>query len=801
MGDLVGAAVEHHSNGAEPGENGYTLVLDDGPRFFPWTQTYFWSRDQAREYSAASGLKALEAWGHDRLGAGETVDAVLADILGPHGSCAAYLLVAIDLLISHFPKTRDALVPFLASPDLLAVERYRVGRDLMDSAGRLAIGDEPSGRVTLADLRARLSRRATLENVLPAYLTDDAPANTLRDRLRAALVAIEPYGERADFGDLAFMGFHTLNVLDSANWVDVEGRRAYQSPAVEADHLEQMSAHHGEMTRNSGMGARVELAIDGSEHATSETARDAVRYAAGDLPDDTDTDALKSRSTRLIATAMLVARDGDDALLDAYEVWVREVIGLALSEERDPHSGSDDMLHFNRPALGTLALLHLWLRRGSKTDRGTVLKIATRRDRAGLPAFAAAREKIIETDPRLLKAAMRASFSGYLWQWHTWNEDKSVQEVFEMERSAAIELAVSAEVGWLEGGDEPAWPTFPYERPILRRPIRMRMPEPVAFEVEDDVPDGVADATETIHVDSQSAARWLRLLNGADAKGLDWGGEIATTYSDWTAKINGWGLPVEVEVDRSPSEWNAQFYVLFAAALMDASPVRFDDLVKLVTDLPDQSFSKVAETLIHAADVLYFNAGSRQPTRPVELRKRMVVRTMSLRRWKFNRSPGDLSIDFDTGGVVAKLLLNTHDPFDGTRSYLVPSVADRLDPLLDPMGPLQSGGPTTFVALCTMNMLLVAPRARHLDFLLAAVENWFERLSTDPGIWVTVGIGRKVVEWFEATIAEDIGILGPTHPQRESVDRVLGWLVEVGVAEAHELEKRVEQAAVTDTRT
>ncbi len=331
--ELVDAAVEYHSNGTEPGENGYTVVLDDGSRFFPWKQTYFWSRDQAREYSAASALKALEAWGHDRLDACEPVEAVLDDILGPPRSCAAYLLVAIDLLISHFPKTRDALVPFLASPDLLAVERHRGGHDQMDSGGRFVIGDEPSGRVTLADLRARPSRRATLESVLSAYLTDDVPANTLRDRLRATVAALESYGEHADFGDPTFMGPHALNVLDPANWVDVEGGRAYQPPAVEAAHLERLSARVGDMARNSGMDARIQLAIDGSEYATAETARDAIEYAAGDLPDGTDTDALKSRSTRLIATAMLVARDGDDSLLDANEVWIREVIGRALSAE------------------------------------------------------------------------------------------------------------------------------------------------------------------------------------------------------------------------------------------------------------------------------------------------------------------------------------------------------------------------------------------------------------------------------------------------------------------------------------
>src|SRR4029077_15431540 len=115
----------------------------------PWKQTYFWSRDQAREYSVASGLKALEAWGHHRLDAGAPVEIVLAEILVPVGSCSAYLLVAVDVLISHFPSTRSALVPFLADPELLAIERYRGGHDQMDRS-RSTVGNEPSGKVTLA---------------------------------------------------------------------------------------------------------------------------------------------------------------------------------------------------------------------------------------------------------------------------------------------------------------------------------------------------------------------------------------------------------------------------------------------------------------------------------------------------------------------------------------------------------------------------------------------------------------------------------------------------------------------------
>lgn len=791
---LVSAAVESHSDAREAGKNGFTVVFDDGPRFFPWTQTYLWSRDQAREYSAASGLKALEAWGHRRLDAGEPVEAVLRDILGPVGSCAAYLLVAVDVLISHFPATRAALVPFLANPELLAIERQRRA---LDGTGRggFVIGDEPSGSVTLADLQAKPSRNASLENVLGAFLSADIEARKLRDRLHTAVELLEPYDEHADFATPEFIGRYALNVLNTENWEKVEGGHIYRSPPVEAAQLERLNARRGRSVRDSEMEARIGLAIDGTEHATPETARDALERASGRLPDGSDTDSLKSRSTRLVATALLVARDGDDDLLDAHDAWVREVIRLALAEEADRYSGSSENLRFNRPALGTLALLHLWRRHSLNSDRDTLVSIAARRDGFGVPAFAAALPMIAGKDVRLLKAAMRAALTGCVRRWHPYDEDETVQQRFEKERDATAKAAIAAEIDWLDGGVEPAWPAFPDEKPVLGDSHRIRAEAETEPDVDMDFAEEVAEGGGTIHLESQSAAKWLRLLNEPAGKSVGWATEIVGAYNGWSSRINGSGLSANAEVDHLPSEWNAEFYALFAKELLDGDPQCFEGLLGQITNLPDKSFCHVAETFLHAADVLYFNQASRAPELPVELRRRIATRAMSLRRWQYNYAPGDLSIDYDTGGIIAKLLLNTHDPFQGTRSYLVPAVADRLDPLLEPMRQLLSGGPTSFVALCTMNMLMVAPRARHLDFLLAAVEAWFERLPSDIRLWGTLGVGRKVVAWFEATMLEDPELLGPVHPQRVRIDSVLGQLVAVGIAEAHEVEKKVEGVA------
>src|SRR3546814_10479491 len=75
-----------------------------------------------------------------------------------------------------------------------------------------------------------------------------------------------------------------------------------------------------------------------------------------------------------------------------------------------------------------------------------------------------------------------------------------------------------------------------------------------------------------------------------------------------------------------------------------------------------------------------------------------------------------------------------------------------------------------------MNMLLVAPRVRHLDFLLHAAEEWLERLPTDIGMWVELGIGRRLVEWLNTAAEEDSSLLTHAQPMRNRIDSIVGQL-------------------------
>lgn len=516
---LVAAAVDGHAEGKATETNGFAITVDGTPRFFPWVQTYFWSRQfQAPESSVGSALKALEAWSHERLDRGEDVATVLQDILGPEGSCAAYLVVAIDVLMSHWPATRDALVPFVANPHILA-----------------------------------------------------------SDRARASI-------------EMAF------------------ARRRYR--------------------------------------------------------------------------------------------------------------------------------------------------------------------------------------------WHPYDEDPADKIAYESERARQDGEAISAEIAWLDGGPEPDWPTLPDERPSLRnrpRAILSRDRARIEFE-QDEAEESWAPRSKkaSIHVETQGIAKWLAHLNREACPRPAWFGEIVDTYAPWSARLNAHGYSADAELDRTPDDWNQQFYLLVAAVIMDAGQEQLDAILTPILELPDHSFCDVADTLTRAADACYFNDRGCPADRACTIRRQLVTRTMALDRWSWDRGPGELRIDFESGPTIGVMLMNEYNLVSSARSYLVPAVFDRIDPLLETLRPMMPGGPTAFIALCTMNTLLIGPTARHLDFLLFAIESWIEVTGGDRAMWHELAIGRKVAQWFESATMGDPSLYQRDHAQRLRIDAMLGRLVSLGVSEAHELELKIE---------
>lgn len=776
----------------EDQEDGFTIPFESGSRFFPRRDSYEWSRGRSTENSVASGLKALEAWGHLRLDAGEPIEDVLKDVLGPDGSCAAFVLVAVDLLISHWPATRCAAAAFMGCPELLVEDRTRASSD-GSSGFSFAFQREPEGQIQLKDLQARGSRGVSLEQLLPWYSTADKASERVRATLSEAVGRLGLYDDDATFGDPRLMAVWALNLVTPENWKTEEAGRIYSSPPEEAAHLVRMEARSTAFARSVVVESRIDLAVSGGEHASTELARDAIEYANGNLPDGSDTDYLKTRSTRLVKTALLVARDGDDDLLARHEVWVRSVIDWALGEDWD-RGESNSRLEYSRPALATCALAHLWRRLLKPTDRNRLLSIATRKNGAGLAGFEAAAGALTDIDPRIAKSVIRAALATARWRWNDYDEDEAITQASLEQDETHREQAVAAEIAWLGGGAEPIWPVFRPKLLTVRRGLRLGaiLSEDGTSE-EPQVEEEAEDDSSEFHVDTDLAAQWLALAVEAKQPAIQaWLPEIVSTYAHWTACANGLGMDPSVELERPPSKWNTVFYGLAASVLLSGSETTFDAVLDGITGLPDRSYASVATTFVFAADVWYFNNPDHPAERAVELRDRFVRRTLTTGLWKRSLRPGELSVDHDTGPLVATLLMNSYSPFTETRSYLAPAIFDRIDPLLEPLRPLLQGGPIAFIALCVANSLGVQPQARHAEFLIAGVEAWMTRSPTDTALWLDLGIGRRVVAWLRAAATDSPDLNSPQHALRHRIDVALGRLVAVGVAEAHDLEREIQ---------
>jgi hypothetical protein len=121
---------------------------------------YRWARGGTLPLVVASALMALEAWAHRQIEGGRPPAEVLHDVLGPSGSSVAFVCVAVDLVLSHWPALKEAAWPMLAAPELLQYDHMRFSQD--QSGVGPFFDSEPEGEhwpVKRADLLSRPSRR------------------------------------------------------------------------------------------------------------------------------------------------------------------------------------------------------------------------------------------------------------------------------------------------------------------------------------------------------------------------------------------------------------------------------------------------------------------------------------------------------------------------------------------------------------------------------------------------------------------------------------------------------------------
>ncbi len=784
-------AVEFQANGQSPDDDLITVELSAGPRDFPWTATYSWPRD-ARSFALTSALMALEAWGHERIEAGDDIADVVEHVLGPPDSCCAFLLIAVDLIISHWPKSRAAAVPLVGCPELLCIDRERQALEAMadiDLFGLKALQKEPVGGATLASLKKRTSRRAPLERLLAGYVFGESPERenliALLEVKAAALGAIEGTDS---FAVPRFMARHALNELDPANWPEGEFQqddgttvsgRYYNPPQAEAEHLLALNRSNTGVAEFNTR-TRLALALSEPSKSSSEFAASAADLMEAITPEDIAADDLRRHD--VATAAMVVMRDGTADVRSAKMAWALDVFEKAKSDDDDV-ARMRNGLRFNSPAIAFVGLAEIFkVSRDPEIVRLMLGHAASKNPAVAHGVISVARE-LAEIDERMVRSILRCGMAACVRPQRQWDRPEAETEAHEAAFLERLNDVVEQEATWLaENGREPQWPEFVAEIPSARRRRRIGQAEPIA--------DSQRPERSLYYSDHHAGALWLNAaaqILVPERRG--WLREMIRSYADWTAKRNGCDLDHDTDLSSPPSEWNGAYFNLLARCLDGLSEIEIDDLaLKPIVGLPDSAFFDVTMVFMASVDVAYLDHHELKD-RASAIRQKLAARMMESQRWiGLSYNPGSTGIEMRLGPAIGALFLNSAHGFGSpTVCYVPAGLMPETDVFLDTLKWLALDRQNLFIAIVTMNFLEVAPRFEQLDFALSAFGAWLAAFAKNAKIWVDHGIGRRVSAWLSAVLtAADRPIV--QRDDRTTIDLILAELVRIGVPEARQLE-------------
>ena len=751
---------------------------------------------------------ALEAWAHHRIEAEEDFEAVLADILGPPGSPAAYLLVAVDLILSHWPKSREAAIPFLASPELLCIDRQRLVHDNLEVPDILGIKDlqrEPKGTVDLDSLKKRHSRRASLDNALWHYAVFAPPEQReiLAGLLRQSADRLGQPEASSDLGDPALMAVHALNQIDPANWKEIpveleDGSvgtgHQYIPPPAEAAHFAAFEEDVRNNTETANMQAYLGLILDNPTRSSPEGASAVVHWAQDNesAPEDGEEDTAWIREQAILAAAMSAMRDGDDTLRRESAEWAQGVFAQALAQEEDHVHRSRGGLRFNPPGIAFVGMVHAVKHGVTTLTLRDLLDIAASGNPAAAHGLRASAAAVAEIDERLPRALVRCAFASCVRPNTRWDAPEDEAGALSKRQRKHMDGVLQAEADWLTGtGDEPDWPEFP---PQMRRTRRVfRLPGGRA-----EVSPSVSEQELTdIYVDHEAAALWLNGIGSLfDVTANPWLREVARHYMSWTAGANGAGLEAHEEITDTPHEWNDAFLHLLSVSLPGMTmPEIHKQFVEPICSLPDKPFFDILAPLLRRIDEVYFNASILDESVALQLRAEFADRMMQASGWHYLAGKRGASVEVHIGPALSALFFGESGFVIQPRSYLLSKAVDRLGPFLPVLSKLINNAPSLPVATVTVNLLEVSPRPQHLAFVIDAAKTWLEAFPDDSDFWVDYGIGRRICVWLEAILQQDPDLLASTSSLHDNVDRILSALVSLGIAEAHRLEEAMTTAS------
>lgn len=773
---------------------------------FPWPEFYYWSRDKGNAPSlVTSALMALEAWAHKRVEDGDPTESVVAQIIGDPAMSNAALLVAVDIVLSHWPESSEAALPLVACPELLCIDRLRPNHDNMkipDFFGLKALQQEPIGLATLHSLSERPSRKISLYDLLIrlAFGPPDVHDKVQTLLMRAA-TRLGPPDQDSDLGDPRMMVLHALNVLDQQNWKEVsvtnaEGRAEtllqYNPPEAESRHLDPIRQEAVARLEENGLQLALPNALLAAQAPGPEFLEKGVAWALrhqdifDHRPEFDWNGSYLATVEAVVSAATLLSRDGTPEQLAQYGSWMRGIFARTHEGESDPVYLQREGLRFNPRAIAFVGQTLLIERDPKYSDVRRLLEFASASGYASAHGVGAAAAILERINPLLIPALLRCAFGASVKvdiPWRLPEEEKEKNRAADQER---IRKEVQSELAWLAvPNPEMAWPKFPLQK--IRPHNHWRRGER----------DYAAEAAEydsvKLRVDYHRAALWLKQIRPFDPGKQPWLLTLLSAYAEWTREANGFGEEKDEQYDGQPNGWNEVYFDLAAkcASGLSEDALR-QSLQELFGGLPDESFCDCFPVYLKNADQAFFEKNSLSVEQLLQIRTFFIKQLYGTRAFDCNKDRKEASVWMHLASPLATICFNDHNGPFPSKCYLPASFIPRTDPFLPLLEEFVGVCRSPFVAMMYLNFMEVAPRAEQLPFIVGCTEKWLERFPDSNQFWIEWDFGGRLSSVL-LTIFHASPDVFEANGMRSRIDKVLTQLVCLGVGQAHGIENLLYQ--------
>jgi len=724
--------------------------------------SYGWSRGRAPSAMLSKALSALEHWGHQRLDDGDTLEAVIEDVIGDGPILGALWLVIVDLVLSHSSRNGAILLDLLASPETLALDAGRANLDAVDQMGGGFLGrawqaGPVADRTVEEALAGRASRRLALHDVIPQFVFNlpEDQLSVLQRRLDSAVRRLGPWTEdTVDWASPEFMASHALRLSSRDSYKLVKAKDAageeregwvYEWPAGQKEWLEEGAPKTNLEQSAFARSLAVRIAMDDETKPVSASVADGeaiLDETADAVPrenDDASHDLNHPWLERVSAAAFL-ARISSLEDLARRRSEITSIFDQTLQSQNRPTAWPRDDVMYDPQAMAIAGRLYLAAASGNEADAEHLLQSVATFPASAAPAFLRHISAVEKIDEKLLISICRvALLACRIPRRAHYDEDEAAYDKRYADQKLRLVSAIDAERLWRKGGAEPKWPTPPSRRP--RRPKHTLTISGIS-EVEKCAPR--EPEWPDYHYDERTGTAWLRILQRLSTKAESISQALMRANRDWLLETNG---PGEEDEDDGDIErvWTRGLMEYTAAnARYWPDEVRRELVFDVLKSFSDEAFIDAAAAFIVQSDLRLIEGSAEDRAYLVSLREALWPRLQKTRHWRSHLWSQRDGIETHLKELVSAFFMRAAFGFGEGQAY----TKGLSDPELTPFLPLlseiageASSCPT--IAYLYLHVLECLEPSTAEGPLAVAAERWAK--AAKNRFWNELGIGRRVL--------------------------------------------------------